>query len=136
MIGGEGNGGVIDPEIHPCRDSFAAMGLILEALAKGRRPVSSLVSTLPRYVLIKDRIEGSAERAHRLIALLKKRYEKAGAISLLDGLKVDFADHWIHIRPSNTEPIIRVLAEAKTEAGARKALESLKSEISSCLKKI
>jgi len=136
VIGGEGNGGVIDPEIHPCRDSFAAMGLILEALAKSPKPISSLVASLPRYVLIKDRIEGSAERAHRLIALLKKRYEKAGVVSLMDGLKVDFADHWIHVRPSNTEPIIRVLAEAKTESGARRALESLKSEISSCLKKI
>lgn len=136
VIGGEGNGGVINPEIHPCRDSFTAMGLILEALAAGRKSVSSLVSTLPRYVLIKDRIEGSAERAHRLIALLRKRFEKAGKVCLLDGLKVDFSDHWIHLRPSNTEPIIRVLAEAKTEAGARKALESLKTEISSCLKKI
>ncbi|MBN1939595.1 MAG: phosphoglucosamine mutase [Candidatus Aminicenantes bacterium] len=136
VIGGEGNGGVIDPEIHPCRDSFAAMGLILEALAAGRRPVSTLVSSLPRYVLIKDRIEGSAERAHRLIALLKKRYEKAGSVSLLDGLKVDFPDHWIHIRPSNTEPIIRILAEAKTAAGARKALATLKSEIAVNLKKL
>jgi phosphomannomutase len=136
VIGGEGNGGVIDPEIHPCRDSFAAMGLILEALAANRRTVSDLVSSLPRYVLIKDRIEGSAERAHRLIVLLKKRYEKAGAVSLLDGLKVDFADHWIHIRPSNTEPIIRILAEAKTAAAARKALETLKSEIAVFQKKL
>jgi len=136
VIGGEGNGGVIDPEIHPCRDSFAAMGLILEALAAHRGPVSSLVRSLPRYCLLKDRIEGSAERAHRLIALLKKRYEKAGTVNLLDGLKVEFPDHWIHVRPSNTEPIIRVLCEARTEAGARKVLEALKTEISACLKKI
>ncbi|MHB8054676.1 MAG: phosphoglucosamine mutase [Candidatus Aminicenantales bacterium] len=136
VIGGEGNGGVIDPEIHPCRDSFAAMGLILESLAAGRKPVSALAATLPRYVLIKDRIAGSAEQAHRLIGLLKKRYEKEGIVSLLDGLKVDFADRWIHVRPSNTEPIIRVLAEAKTENKARRTLESLKNEIAVAWKKI
>jgi phosphomannomutase len=129
VIGGEGNGGVIDPEIHPCRDSFAAMGLILEAMAEKRGPVSALTRTLPRYVLRKEKIEGSAERAHRLIGLLKKKYEKEGIVNLLDGLKVDFPDHWIHIRPSNTEPIIRVLAEAKTEAKALKAIESLKRNI-------
>jgi len=136
VIGGEGNGGVVDPEIHPCRDSFAAMGLVLEALAAGRKPVSRLVAALPRYVLLKDRIEGSAERAHRLINVLKKRYENTGTISLLDGLKVDFPDHWIHVRPSNTEPIIRVLAEAKTEALARRALASLRDEIAAAWKKI
>jgi len=135
VIGGEGNGGVIDPEIHPCRDSFAAMGLVLEALAAGRKPVSSLVGALPRYVLLKDRIEGSAERAHRLIGVLKKRYENKGTISLQDGLKVDFPDHWIHIRPSNTEPVIRVLAEAKTKARARRALASLRDEIDMAWKK-
>ncbi|MCX6567231.1 MAG: phosphoglucosamine mutase, partial [Candidatus Aminicenantes bacterium] len=119
-----------------CRDSFAAMGLVLEALAAGRKPVSALVRALPRYVLLKDRIEGSAERAHRLINILKKRYENTGVVNLLDGLKVDFPDHWIHVRPSNTEPIIRVLAEAKTEAQARRALESLRNEIAAGWKKI
>ena len=136
VIGGEGNGGVIDPEIHPCRDSFAAMGLILESLAVGRKPVSALAAALPHYVLLKDRIEGSAEQAHRLIGILKKHYEKEGAVSLLDGLKVDFPDRWIHVRPSNTEPIIRVLAEAKTESEARRTLESLKREIAAAWKKI
>jgi phosphomannomutase len=136
VIGGEGNGGVVDPEIHPCRDSFAAMGLVLEALAASRKPVSSLVRALPRYVMLKDRIEGSAERAHRLINILKKHYENNGSVTLLDGLKVDFPDHWIHVRPSNTEPIIRVLAEAKTEALARRALESLRNEIAAAWKRI
>lgn len=136
VIGGEGNGGVIDPRIHPCRDSFAAMGLILESLASGRRPISALAAALPRYILLKDRIEGSAEQAHRLIGILKKRYAGEGTVSLLDGLKVDFPDRWIHVRPSNTEPIIRVLAEARTEAAARKTLDALKREISSAWKKI
>jgi len=129
VIGGEGNGGVIYPEVHPCRDSFTAMALILEAMAAAGRPISALAQDVPSYVLIKDRIPGSAEQAYRLVHLLKKRYESRGTVSLLDGLKVDFPDHWIHVRPSNTEPVIRVLAEAKTEAAARAALDALKAEI-------
>jgi phosphomannomutase len=136
VIGGEGNGGVIYPDVHPCRDSFTAMGLILEALAETDRPISALAMTLPRYVMIKEKIEGSAERAHQLVGLLKKRYETKGKIDLRDGLKVEFADHWIHLRPSNTEPVIRVLAEARTEAKARRAIETLKSEIASLQKKL
>ena len=88
-----------------------------------------MAQDVPSYVLIKDRIPGSAEQAYRLVHLLKKRYESRGTVSLLDGLKVDFPDHWIHVRPSNTEPVIRVLAEAKTEAAARAALDALKAEI-------
>ncbi|NMD10667.1 MAG: phosphoglucosamine mutase [Acidobacteria bacterium] len=136
VIGGEGNGGVIDPEIHPCRDSFAAMGHVLDALAAGHKPVSALAGALPRYVLLKDRIEGSAERAHRLIRVLRKLYEDKGTVNLLDGLKVDFPDHWIHLRPSNTEPVIRVLAEAKTEIRARRALAALRGEIAAAWRKI
>ncbi|MDD8027638.1 MAG: phosphoglucosamine mutase, partial [Acidobacteriota bacterium] len=129
VIGGEGNGGVIDPSIHPCRDSFTAMALILEHLAETRRKVSDLQKSFPRYVMIKERLGGSAEQAHRLIGRLKKVYEPKGAIDLTDGLKVDFPDHWIHVRPSNTEPIIRVLAEAKTRAKAEAAMSDLKDAI-------
>jgi phosphomannomutase len=136
VIGGEGNGGVIYPDVHPCRDSFTAMGLILEALADAGRPISALAGTLPRYVMIKEKIEGSAESAHRLVGLLKKIYESRGLVDLRDGLKVEFADHWIHVRPSNTEPVIRVLAEARTKAVARRAIERLKADISGLRKKM
>ncbi len=135
VIGGEGNGGVIDPEIHPCRDSFAAMGHVLTPWRPGYKPVSALAGALPRHVLLKDRIEGSAERAHRLIRVLRKRYEDKGTVNLLDGLKVDFPDHWIHLRPSNTEPVIRVLAEAKTEIRARRAPAALRGEIAAAWRK-
>jgi phosphomannomutase len=136
VIGGEGNGGVIDPLVHPCRDSFTAMALILESLAETGKTISALQRTLPRYALVKAKIEGSAEQAHRLIGILKKKYEEGGRIDLTDGLKVDFADHWIHIRPSNTEPIIRVMAEAKTEAKAEAALNILKDAIEAARKKL
>ncbi len=135
VLGGEGNGGVIDPTIHPCRDSFAAMALILEHLAETGRKVSALQAALPRYVMIKDRLAGSAEQANRLIGRLRKHYEAKGRIDLTDGLKVDFPDHWIHVRPSNTEPIIRVLAEARTRAKAEAALAALKGAIAAWLEK-
>jgi len=68
--------------------------------------------------------------------MLKKRHEGEGRFSLLDGLKIDFPDHWIHVRPSNTEPIIRVLAEAKTKDMAQAALRRLKKEIAELKKKL
>ena len=136
VIGGEGNGGVIDPDIHPCRDSFAAMGLVLEAMAESGQTISALSRSLPRYVLLKGKIEGSAEQAHRLIGLLKKTYEGRGRVSMVDGLKADFDDYWIHVRPSNTEPIIRLLAEARTGAKARAALEALRNDISAAMRKL
>ena len=134
-IGGEGNGGVIDPEVHPCRDSFAAMAHILEAMARSGKKISDLHKALPRYVMIKDRIEGTAEQAHRWIGKLKKSYAGRGRVDLTDGLKVDFKDYWIHVRPSNTEPIIRLLAEARTGTAARRALETLRGEIAALPRK-
>ncbi len=135
VLGGEGNGGVIDPLVHPCRDSFTAMALILEYMAESRRKISALQAALPRYVMIKDRMAGSAEQAHRLIGRLRKLYEPTGRVDLTDGLKVDFPDAWIHVRPSNTEPIIRVLAEARTQAKAETALTALKGAIAASLEK-
>lgn len=136
VIGGEGNGGVILPQIHPCRDSFAAMGIILEYLSTSGRTVSALQNRLPKYFMIKDKVEGFAEQAYRLINLLKKKYEGTGTLELRDGLKVELKDHWIHVRPSNTEPIIRVIAEAKTRDRARAAIRRLKAEIASLQRKI
>jgi phosphomannomutase len=103
-------------------------------MAETRRKVSDLQHSLPRYFMLKDRISGSAEQANRLIGRLKKHYQAKGRIDLTDGLKVDFPDHWIHVRPSNTEPIIRVLAEAKTRAKAAAALDALKDAIAAALK--
>lgn len=135
-IAGEGNGGVILPDVHPCRDSFAAMGLTLEYLASSGSSISTLQKRIPKYFMIKDKVEGSAEQAYRLISLLKKNVEGQGKVNLLDGMKVDFPDHWIHVRPSNTEPVIRVIAEAKTEEKAKAVIRRLKKEIADYQKKI
>lgn len=129
-IGGEGNGGVILPDIHPCRDSFTAMGLILEYMAASGKTISELQKDIPEYYMIKDKIEGTQEQAYRLIRQLKRKYRDKGKISLVDGLKINFDNYWIHIRPSNTEPIIRLIVEAKSQEKVKIIVRQLKKEIS------
>ncbi|MGD2295058.1 MAG: phosphoglucosamine mutase [Candidatus Aminicenantes bacterium] len=129
VIGGEGNGGVIFPSIHPCRDSFTAMGLTLEAMASSGKTVSQLREKIPHYVMVKDKVEGSFEQGYRILRLLKKKYEDKENISILDGLKIDFMDSWVHIRPSNTEPIIRLYAEAPSLNRAHNLVFRFKKDI-------
>ena len=128
-IGGEGNGGVIFPAVHPCRDSFTAMGLTLEHMATTGKTISQLRTSIPFYCMLKDKIPGSPEEAHRTIRKLKKKYAEAEGLSTLDGLKIDFTEYWIHIRPSNTEPIIRILVEARSEKKAGEIMNRFKQEI-------
>jgi len=128
-IGGEGNGGVIFPAVHPCRDSFTAIGLTLEHMATTGKTISQLRRNIPFYFMLKDKIPGSPEEAHWIIRKLKKKYAGTEGFSTLDGLKIDFAEYWIHIRPSNTEPIIRILVEAKNERMAQEVMSRFKQEI-------
>ncbi|MGV8118320.1 MAG: phosphoglucosamine mutase [Candidatus Xenobiia bacterium LiM19] len=128
-LGGEGNGGVIIPAIHPCRDSFTAMGVLLEMMASMEMSISRIAAMVPEYSLVKRKIPGSREQASRLVRLLKKHYEGKASLNSEDGLKIEYKDHWIHIRSSNTEPVIRVLVEARTKDGAESALKAFLSEI-------
>ncbi|MDH5466962.1 MAG: phosphoglucosamine mutase [Candidatus Aminicenantes bacterium] len=128
-IGGEGNGGVILPDVHPCRDSFTAMGLILEYMAASGKAVSELQNEVPRYFMIKDRIDKTQEETYRLIKEMRKKYTDKGEISLMDGMKITFSDYWVHIRPSNTEPIIRLIVEAKSRARAEEMVGFWRREI-------
>jgi phosphomannomutase len=134
VIGGEGNGGVIFPEIHPCRDSFSAMGLILEAMAASGKTVSALRKDIPDYFMIKEKIECTPEQAYRVIRELKKRYSGKEKVSTLDGMKIDLPGSWIHIRPSNTEPILRIMTEAKSQREATDLLYTFKKEIKELLR--
>jgi len=133
-IGGEGNGGVILQDIHPCRDSFTAMGLILEYMAKSGKTISELQEGIPRYHMIKEKIQGTQEKAYRIIRQLRKKYSDKGEISLLDGLRISFKDYWVHIRPSNTELIIRLIIEAKSRGTAEKMVEFWRKEMSEIVK--
>jgi phosphomannomutase len=119
VIGGEGNGGVIDPRVGYVRDPFIGMGLVLNLLADTGRRLSELVAELPAYTIVKDKYTVDRERLPGLFAELPRRWPQARA-NRLDGLRLDWGDRWVHVRPSNTEPIVRVIAEAPAEADARR----------------
>jgi phosphomannomutase len=117
VIGGEGNGGVIDPRVGWVRDPFIGMGLVLNLLAETGQKLSELVAELPAYHIVKDKYTVDRERLPALFAALEKRWPEA-TMNRLDGLRLDWADRWVHVRPSNTEPIVRVIAEAPRAAEA------------------
>jgi phosphomannomutase len=111
VIGGEGNGGVIDPRVGYVRDPFIGMGLILNLMADTGRKLSELVAELPAYHIIKDKYDVAPERLTGLFAALPARWPQA-KLNRLDGLRMEWDDRWVHVRPSNTEPIVRIIAEA------------------------
>jgi phosphomannomutase len=111
LIGGEGNGGVIDPRVGYVRDPFIGMGLVLNLIAETGQKLSELAADLPAYTIVKEKYEVDRDRLPALFAALERRWPEARA-DRLDGLRLDCADRWVHVRPSNTEPIVRVIAEA------------------------
>ncbi len=116
-IGGEGNGGVIVPAINPCRDSFVGMALILEALAAEGTGIAAMRAQVPCYAIVKDKLTVPARDIGPALRRLQETY--AGQeIDHTDGLKILWADRWVQARGSNTEPILRVTAEAPTDADA------------------
>lgn len=114
IIGGEGSGGVIYPSVHYGRDSMVAMGLVLQYMARSDKKLSEIISSLPRYYMIKRSIICTAEKKEKLFADLKEQL-KGEKLDTRDGIKIIRKDSWAHIRHSNTEPIIRILAEAPTK---------------------
>jgi phosphomannomutase len=117
VIGGEGNGGVIDPRVGWVRDPFIGMGLILSLLADTGKKLSALVAELPAYTIVKDKYTVTAAGLPKLFDALTRRWPEAKA-NRIDGLRLDWADRWVHIRSSNTEPIVRVIAEAPRSTDA------------------
>lgn len=112
-FGGEGNGGIIDLRVGPVRDSLVAMALTLQLMAVTRKSISQLVAEIPRYVMIKQKFDCPRDRVARVLAAVRARYENV-PVNDIDGLRLDFPDGWVHIRGSNTEPIVRIIAEAPT----------------------
>ncbi|MGN0028802.1 MAG: phosphoglucosamine mutase [Marinilabiliaceae bacterium] len=129
VIGGEGNGGVIYPECHYGRDALVGIALMLTQMAKTGKKPTELRSGYPSYVISKNRIDLRPDVD--VDALLKKVKElhRGENINDIDGVKIDFAKSWVHLRKSNTEPIIRIYAEAQTEDEANALAEKIKSEI-------
>jgi phosphomannomutase len=115
-IGGEGNGGVILPKLHYGRDALVGMALILQYLTESRKTISQLFSGLPTYSMVKRKAKLSGNFEKNLTKL--KRKYPGGKISTLDGMRIDFPDSWLHVRKSNTEPLVRVITEAKSKSEA------------------
>ncbi len=117
VIGGEGNGGVIIPQINYARDGIAAIALLLEYLAQENKPMSQLVDTLPQYFMVKKKLRVSLTCFAQVERELKEEFEKE-KLNFLDGVKVEKKGGWVHIRVSGTEPVIRIIAEAKSKLEA------------------
>jgi phosphomannomutase len=117
-IGGEGNGGVILPEVHLGRDAPIGAALLLQLLVEEGRPLSTIVASLPRYVIVKDKLPRPNSSLDAVYGALRTAFPDASA-DTQDGLRLAWSDRWVHVRPSGTEPIVRVIAEAPDEAGAR-----------------
>ena len=131
VIGGEGNGGVIYPESHYGRDALVGVALFLSLLAKSGKKVSELKATYPQYALAKNKIQLTPEiNVDAILEAVKSRYE-GEQITDIDGVKIDFKDSWVHLRKSNTEPIIRIYSEAHTTEEAERLASDIKSVIAS-----
>lgn len=117
-IGGEGNGGVILSEVHLGRDAPVGAALILHLLANEGQSLSEIVASYPRYAIVKDKLDRPDVPLDGVYEALRKAFPDAAA-DTQDGLRLAWADRWVHVRPSGTEPIVRVIAEAPDEAGAR-----------------
>lgn len=114
IIGGEGNGGIIYPELHYGRDALVGVALFLTLMAKSGKKVTQIKESLPHYEIVKNKIELTPDiDVDNLLNALKQKY-KGEKITDIDGVKIDFADSWVHLRKSNTEPIIRIYSEAPT----------------------
>lgn len=125
VIGGEGNGGVIYPEAHYGRDALVGVALFLTLLAKSGKKVSELKATYPAYEIVKDKVTLTPDiNVDAVLEAVKDEY-KGEQITDIDGVKIDFADSWVHLRKSNTEPIIRVIAEASTSEAAKVLTQKL-----------
>jgi phosphomannomutase len=128
VLAGEGNGGVIYPDVVWVRDSFTGMALVLEAMASTGVPLSQLLKTLPCFSMLKEKVPLPREAVVRKLERLRTRYRDAYA-DVSDGLRLEWADRWVHIRPSNTEPVARIVVEAEEAATARSLLEEIRAAL-------
>ena len=119
VIGGEGNGGIIYPDLHYGRDALVGIALFLSSLAKSGKTCTALRMTFPNYIISKNKVDLTKDiDADSVLEKIKEKYKKF-PINTVDGVRIDFDEEWIHLRKSNTEPIIRIYAESKSETTAR-----------------
>jgi phosphomannomutase len=124
IIGGEGNGGVIDLRVGPIRDSLVGIALVLQLMAETGKTISQLVGEITGYYMSKDKFAADKSQAQQILKLAKKTFADA-KLDTTDGCRFDFDDGWLHIRPSNTEPVVRVIAEATSKQAVRKYIDAV-----------
>ncbi len=124
VIGGEGNGGVIDLRVGPIRNSLVGIALVLQLMAETGKTVSQLVKEIGGYYMTKDKFVADKRQAERLLKSVKKRFAKA-KINQTDGFRFDFDDGWMHLRTSNTEPVMRLIVEAQDKSAAQKYINAV-----------
>mgnify|MGYP002153793343 CR=1 FL=1 len=129
VIGGEGSGGVAIRSFQPAFDGFSTMAMILEMMAVWKKKISEIVKLLPKYHIVKEKIYCSPVKVHSIVSEVKKFYAHHELI-LVDGIKVEKEDGWIHIRASATEPMIRIISESKSREKAQERLENVLAFIS------
>ena len=129
VIGGEGNGGVIYPELHYGRDALVGVALFLTHLAKKQCKVSELRAQYPNYFISKNKIELTPDiNVDDVLVKMKEKYSSE-KVTDIDGVKIDFPTEWVHLRKSNTEPIIRIYSESKDEESANALAQKIVGEI-------
>ena len=133
IIGGEGNGGIIDPRIVPGRDSLVGIAYVLSLMAESGKTVSELVAEIPKYVILKDKqpLANKADAAPALEVVATKYADLK--VNTDDGVRVDWPDGWVSVRASNTEPILRIISEAPTESAARERIAEVQAIVNGAL---
>ena len=133
VIGGEGNGGIIYPELHYGRDSLVGIALFLSHLAHEKKSVSALRDSYPAYTISKNKIELTPEiNVDKVLADMAQKYAHE-EVDTTDGVKIYIGKEWVHLRKSNTEPIIRIYSESKDEKAANELAVRIIEEIKQCI---
>jgi phosphomannomutase len=132
VVGGEGNGGVIYPRINFARDSLVGIALVLHLLAKSGKTVTELLDQFPRYSIVKEKIVCPSHRIPNVLRTIRKEFAHF-TLDNRDGVKVMLDGGWFLVRGSNTEPIIRITAEARSESEAKKVVNDVMSLVSECI---
>ena len=124
VIGGEGNGGVIDLRVGPIRDSIVGMAMVLQLMAESGKTISQLVSEIGGYYVYKTKAPADSDQAQAVIEKVKKQFPQA-KLNTSDGCRLDFDDGWVHLRTSNTEPIMRIIIETIDQQAAAKYIDAI-----------
>lgn len=134
VIGGEGNGGIIDPQLHYGRDALIGIALFLSHLAISQKSILALRRQYPDYFISKNKIEIDKEVAvNKILKRIREKYKNNPA-NTEDGLRIEFDNNWVHLRSSNTEPIIRIYAESQNETTAQNIAKRIMEDIRECMK--